>query len=185
MDDFLHNLRTGKNKSTDRGRRNFDNPAYKGGDRQGGRERPKGPAVSPGISPEQLSALTVTLKDIAESYSRVAETSEEMTRTTLRQTELMEQLLEAVRERQHIPPVTAIPIQITAPPPPPPDTSRLRESSKSSRREELREQIEVLHAEGLSFKKIAARLQAEGILTLSGKGQWHGRSVSRIINGDT
>ncbi len=182
MDDFLHNLRTGKNKSTDRGRRNFDNPAYKGGDRQGGRERPKGPAVSPGISPEQLSALTVTLKDIAESYSRVAETSEEMTRTTLRQTELMEQLLEAIRERQQIQPVTAIPIQITAPPAA--DTSRLRESSKSSRREALRQQIEVLHAEGLSFKKIAARLQAEGIPTLSGKGQWHGRSVSRIINGD-
>lgn len=41
--------------------------------------------------------------------------------------------------------------------------------------------IEQLKDKGLSFQAIADQLNAENIPTFSGKGKWHGKSVSRIL----
>jgi hypothetical protein len=38
-----------------------------------------------------------------------------------------------------------------------------------------------LHAQGVSWKEIARRFNAEGIPTLSGIGQWHGSTVQHMI----
>jgi hypothetical protein len=43
-------------------------------------------------------------------------------------------------------------------------------------------QAEALHKQGVSFRDIAQRWNAEGIPTLSGRGQWHGASVARLVN---
>lgn len=174
MDDFLHNLRTGKNKNYDRNRRNFDAPAFKG-DRPG-KDKSKTTAAQ-ALSPEVITDLTVTLKDIAESFSRVAEAGEGLARLALRQTQLLEQVLEALQNKPHAPgtcpgdPATAEVLQAYGP-----------DQDLEVQREALKARIKAWYADGLSFKKIAARLSAEGEATLSGKGHWHGRSVSRIIN---
>jgi hypothetical protein len=42
-------------------------------------------------------------------------------------------------------------------------------------------QAEELHKQGVSFRDIAQRWNAEGIPTLSGRGQWHGASVARLV----
>jgi hypothetical protein len=39
-----------------------------------------------------------------------------------------------------------------------------------------------LRAQGVSWREIAQRLNAEGIPTLSGKSQWHGANVARLVN---
>lgn len=39
-----------------------------------------------------------------------------------------------------------------------------------------------LHAKGASWRDIARRWNAEGIPTPSGKGQWHGANVARLVN---
>jgi hypothetical protein len=43
-------------------------------------------------------------------------------------------------------------------------------------------QVEELHKQGLSFRDIARRWSAENIPTPSGRGQWHGANVARLVN---
>jgi recombinase len=43
-------------------------------------------------------------------------------------------------------------------------------------------QAEELHKQGVSFRDIAQRWNKKGIPTPSGKGQWHGASVARLVN---
>jgi hypothetical protein len=38
-----------------------------------------------------------------------------------------------------------------------------------------------LSAQGVSWKEIAHRFNAEGVLTLSGIGQWHGSTVAKLV----
>jgi hypothetical protein len=54
--------------------------------------------------------------------------------------------------------------------------------AKSASKQRLVDQAEELHAQGLSFREIARRWNAEGISTLTGKGQWHGANVARLVN---
>ena len=43
-------------------------------------------------------------------------------------------------------------------------------------------QVEELRKQGVSFRDIARRWNAKGIPTPSGKGQWHGATVGRLVN---
>jgi hypothetical protein len=43
-------------------------------------------------------------------------------------------------------------------------------------------QAEELHRQGVSFRDIARHWNAENIPTPSGRGQWHGASVGRLVN---
>ena len=58
-----------------------------------------------------------------------------------------------------------------------------RESvAKSVSKQRLVNQAEELHKQGVSFREIARRWNAEGISTPSGKGQWHGANVARLVS---
>jgi hypothetical protein len=41
-----------------------------------------------------------------------------------------------------------------------------------------------LRAQGLSWEEIARRWNAEGIPTLSGKGQWHRKTITRLVGNE-
>jgi hypothetical protein len=43
-------------------------------------------------------------------------------------------------------------------------------------------QAEELRGQGVSLRDIARRWNAEAVPTLTGKGQWHGASVARLVN---
>jgi hypothetical protein len=43
-------------------------------------------------------------------------------------------------------------------------------------------QVEELRKQGVSFRDIARRWNAKGIPTPSGRGQWHGATVGRLVN---
>jgi hypothetical protein len=43
-------------------------------------------------------------------------------------------------------------------------------------------QAEKLRKQGVSFREIARRWNTESIPTLTGKGQWHGETVARLVN---
>jgi lambda repressor-like predicted transcriptional regulator len=45
-------------------------------------------------------------------------------------------------------------------------------------------QVEELRKQGVSFRDIARRWNAKGIPTPSGRGQWHGATVGRLVNTD-
>jgi hypothetical protein len=48
-------------------------------------------------------------------------------------------------------------------------------------REKALKRIEDLRKQGLGYRRIAERLNAEGIPTLSGRGQWHKGSVWKLM----
>jgi len=54
-------------------------------------------------------------------------------------------------------------------------------SEVHSNREKALKRIEDLHKQGLGYRRIAERLNAEGIPTLSGRGQWHKSTVWKLI----
>jgi hypothetical protein len=54
--------------------------------------------------------------------------------------------------------------------------------AKSVATQRLIDQAEELHRQGVSWREIARRWNAEGIPTLSGRGQWHGKNVIRLVN---
>ena len=53
--------------------------------------------------------------------------------------------------------------------------------AKSVANHRLAAQAEELHQQGVSWREIARRWNEKGIATPSGKGQWHGRSVARLV----
>jgi hypothetical protein len=49
---------------------------------------------------------------------------------------------------------------------------------------DLIQKAKTLNAEGVSWAEVARRWNAEGIPTLSGKGQWHRKTVSRMVGNE-
>jgi Recombinase len=54
--------------------------------------------------------------------------------------------------------------------------------AKSVATQRLVAQAEELRAQGVSFRDIARHWNAKGIPTPSGRGQWHGATVGRLVN---
>jgi hypothetical protein len=54
--------------------------------------------------------------------------------------------------------------------------------AKSVATQRLVAQAEALRAQGVSFRDIAQRWNKKGIPTLSGRGQWHGANVARLVS---
>jgi hypothetical protein len=64
---------------------------------------------------------------------------------------------------------------------PPQDTPGV---AKPVAQQRLVAQVEELRKQGVSFRDIARRWNAKGIPTLTGRGQWHGATVGRLVNTD-
>jgi len=73
MDDFLHNLRTGKNKPFDRNRKQFDNNGYKNPDRQGPNDNRRKDAFPRTPPVDHFPAIKILLGDITDGQRRQAE----------------------------------------------------------------------------------------------------------------
>lgn len=90
MDDFLHNLRSGKLKQGDRSNRSYNDPQYKGGPRRNTMDRRKGHFDSNKESFERLNAIKEVLENLTESQKRMAEAYKSRTRAEERKAKAME-----------------------------------------------------------------------------------------------
>ncbi|MDR3264759.1 MAG: recombinase family protein [Synergistaceae bacterium] len=54
-------------------------------------------------------------------------------------------------------------------------------SSPQSYRQQVQEKIQSLRKQGLTYSKIAAQFNAEGIATITGTGKWYPSSVSQLL----
>lgn len=89
MDDFLHNLRSGKLKQGDRSNRAYNDPQYKGGPRRNTMDRRKGHFDNK-ESFERLNAIKEVLENLTESQKRMAEAYKARTRAEERKAKAME-----------------------------------------------------------------------------------------------
>ena len=189
MDDFLHNLRSGKLKQHDRSNRPFSDPQYKGGHRRGPMDRRKKDMESS----ELLSAVKDVLESIAETQKRMVAAYEARNKVEERKARTMEVLAQNIKRlfNPHTDDADMLfssgPVDGNAPTdgsekpaPPAKANTKTAPQAKTTKkltteeREVLCELIDKLRTQGYNWEKIAREIVSRGYSTVSGKGTWRG-----------
>ncbi len=182
MDDFLHNLRSGNLKQSDRNRRQYGDPQYKGPQRRTGAERRKRDHEN-GLQAEALTAIKDLLKSILENQRRITAAFEGRNKAEERKAIALEQIAERLNLLNLETKAEAARVVSKAKP----DKAKASKSVPLAARTKYTKKIDDagllicrLRDEGFSYAKIADTLEAKGIPTVSGKGRWRGQSVQRL-----
>jgi hypothetical protein len=193
MDDFLHNLRSGKLKQSDRSNRSYGDSQYKSGQRRNAMDRRKKELDAF----ERLNAVKEALESISSTQKRMAEAYEARTRAEERKARALEVLAKNVYrmlnpEAKDVDELFAPePLPTVAPPSETPDTEdaedmAAEEEVDSDRdtdqprklteadRQRLFVIIDRMRIAGDNWEKIARHIASQGYSTLSGKGNWRG-----------
>ena len=188
MDDFLHNLRTGKNKPFDRTRKQFDNNGYKNPDRQGPNDNRRKDAFQRTPPVDHFPAIKILLGDITEAQRSLADIYERRATAEERIASALEKIASSFFEKNPAAPAAGLE-KSTAP-----DSRIIPETMAGKKdgaadaiksgmnRESVLEVIGDLRKEQFSYEKIARTLEAQGIPTFSGKGAWHSQTVSKLCH---
>lgn len=193
MDDFLHNLRSGKLKQSDRSNRSYGDSQYKGGQRRNAMDRRKKELDAF----ERLSAVKDALESISSTQKRMAEAYEARTRAEERKARAMEVLAKNIYrmlnpEAKDVDELfTPAPLTITAPTTEQPDAEEPEEKDSKeasepdqdtvqprklteAERQRLFVIIDRMRIAGDNWEKIARHIASQGFSTVSGKGSWRG-----------
>ena len=204
MDDFLHNLRTGKNKPFDRTRKQVDNNGYKNPDRQGPNDNRRKDTFQRTPLVDHFPAIKILLGDISDGQRRMADIDERRATAEERIASALERISSSLFEKNsaipaaepekktdtdpRIIPETVKPVSVSQPATldvisMTGNADGAADAIKSGMdRESVLEMIGVLRKEQMSFEKIARTLEAKGIPTFSGKGDWHSQTVSKLCH---
>jgi hypothetical protein len=193
MDDFLHNLRSGKLKQSDRSNRSYGDSQYKGGQRRNAMDRRKKELDAF----ERLSAVKDALESISSTQKRMAEAYEARTRAEERKARAMEVLAKNIYrmlnpEAKDVDELFKPEPMTTAAPPeeepaaeepgemaaeeesePDSDTVQPRKLTESER-QRLFVIIDRMRIAGDNWERIARHIASQGFSTVSGKGSWRG-----------
>ncbi len=202
MDDFLHNLRSGKLKQQDRGR-SYNDPQYKGGPRRNVHQDRRKKEVE---AFERLNAVKEVLEVISGTQKRMAEAYEARTLAENRKARAMEVLAKNIYLMLNpnakdvdalFDPEPAM-AQITEST----DKSDIQQDKKiesaslddtpkavsddgpkkltDTQRQELYELIGQMRDEGHKWEQIARHIASQGYPTVSGKGTWRGAMAKNL-----
>ncbi len=195
MDDFLHNLRSGKLKQADRGNRPYNDPQYKGGQRRNAMDRRKREMETF----ERLNAVKEVLENISETQKRMAVAYEARTKAEERKAKALEVLAKNVYRMAN--PDTNDVDTLFAPEPaaelesPPAVEAPDRSTEKSSKsadpdqkpaklsdqdRDVLFSLIVDMRNEGHSWENIARHIDTQGYPTSTGRGIWRGITAKNL-----
>ena len=186
MDDFLHNLRSGKLKQQDRGR-SYNDPQYKSGQRRGSMDRRKKELESF----ERLNAIREVLETISETQKSMAEAYLQRTQAEIRKARAMEVLAKNVYQMLNPnakdadalfaaePVAERAPQPIKTIEPPSNDTvadvaAATSEKLTGDQRQALFNLIGEMRDSGSKWEQIARHIASKGYPTVSGKGTWRG-----------
>ncbi len=186
MNDFLHSLRTGKDKRYDRTRKGNDNMPYRPGDRHNSMDKRKRGNYTKGNIAENayvtiakllppvktlLETMVADKKDFLEIEKRKAKAMEaialylkKLTGTGSEESDPAD-LLDETAERQ-----TNIAV-----------LENMDEDPALVETTPL-DMIRDMRAQGFSYDKIARQLDMDNIPTPSGRGKWRGQAVSKLLN---
>ncbi len=185
MSDFLHNLRSGKFKRTDRNSRSHNDPQHRGSQWRGdadGRKSPYHP------SSDVVLEIKKALKDIAASHRRFADAYESKVKADERRATAMESIAEILKRRfardlesiEEDREEGRVDSESESEPDSPAIHAEQTEKTNDFDREKLLTNILELRKEGMSFEKIAQQLESREVPTLSGKGTWRGPAISKL-----
>lgn len=191
MNDFLHNLRTGKFKRQERNSRPYADPQNKSAQWRGDNDKRKGPnhtAVAleriTSVINETIPEIKTTLAEIAENQKILAGAFENSLRAQERTADAMEIIAEILKQQfgnGQKPNVSEADAGETGVVSEPRKTEEEPAEIKSANdNDQLIKNILEMKKEGMSYENIAQHLDAEGIPTLSGRGKWRGQTVSKV-----
>jgi len=184
MDDFLYNLRNGNTKRYDGKRKPYGN-YNKGYDRQ--RIKDNRGNYKPSIIQEELvPTFKKLMEEIAENYKRIAEANERRAIAQERQVKVFENIATylgfphlaedevPVQKETELPSASEFKaIEFDNPP---------KLTLTELDRERVLATILEMRKNKLSYGKIAKYLKSQNIPTFTGRGTWHGQTVSRLCN---
>jgi hypothetical protein len=169
MDDFLHNLRSGNlRKPSGGGRRQYSDPQNKHPNRRVTDRRKRDGDQR--LTVESLETVKAVLAQLTSTQQELAAAQKARAEAEARTADALERIAASLEMQTDSPrptPTEAEAPQVTAPEP--------KELS-------LVEKISNLRDQQLSYARIAKQLNKEGIPTPSGRGQWRGTTVQRIIH---
>ena len=197
MDDFLHNLRSGKLKQQDR-TRSYSDPQYKGGQRRNVMDRRKKELEAF----ERLTAVKEVLEAISQTQKRMADAYEARTRAENRKARALEILAQNIYrmlnpDAQNVEDLFAPETASGAVAPvdemmtvddqnsetaeaeadSTPDSTR---KLSDEQRQTLFELISQMREDGSKWEQIARHIASKGYPTVSGKGTWRGVMAKNI-----
>ena len=192
MDDFLHNLRSGKLKHPDRGRRDYTD--YKGPQRRAGSERRR-PDYYAKVTAENFALVKNSLDALAENQKRIADALTASEKTETRIADALETIAgmmgrhwgdqdvlspsggptdakPATDAMDSIVPAEVVDIR--------PDSAAGNQKLSHTDKPKLLDSIASMRADGDSWEKIARHMDDQKIPTVSGKGKWRGPAIKKF-----
>ena len=183
MDDFLHNLRSGKLKQTDRNRRDFTD--YKGAQRRVPNERRKTDYYAK-VTNENFTMIKETLDALAQYQKRMADAVIERNKTQGRIADALEAIARLMghQEKKAAPDVQPSEIEPTTNEKgwealPYVDDEMEEEEVDETDHVDLMNTISNMRDQGDSWEKIARHFDEQNIPTISGKGKWRGPAIKK------
>jgi len=199
MDDFLHNLRSGKLKQPDRGRRDYSD--YKGPQRRAGNERRK-PDYYAKVTGENFALVKDSLDALADHQKHIADALAARKKTDARIADALETIAAMLGRHwgyEKVQPRAGEPIEAE-----PESNGNAHDrivpgevvdgfagigtgSRKISENDKPRllGVITAMRADGDSWEKIARRMDEREVPTVSGKGKWRGPAVKKFWHAQT
>ena len=185
MNDFLHSLRTGKDKRYDRTRRGNDNMPYRPGDRHNSMDkRKRGNYSKNNVAENAYVTIAKLLPPVKVLLETIVADKKDFLEIEKRKTEAMESIAFYLRKLSgagngeedpiHTPhetaekQVDAAVLENTVEIPAPVEMT-------------LTDTIKDMRAQGFSYDKIARQLDMDNIPTSSGRGKWRGQAVSKLL----
>jgi hypothetical protein len=198
MDDFLHNLRSGKLKQPDRTNRSFGDSQYK--NKRNVMDRRKRESEAKETS-ERLSALKEILESVAETQKRMVNYQQSRIKIEERKAESLEIIARGVYRlafpqasdaddvfsaaptmtRTETETVSDIGADVMAV-----ETESVKQENANhdrldtDNRKEILDLIQAMRKDGNSWEKIARQIASQGIPTVSGRGSWRGVMVKNL-----
>jgi hypothetical protein len=183
MDDFLHRLRTGKDKRYDRSRRNYEPSQYRSVDRQNGTDRRKRGGYKQQYPDQANTTISKLLPAVKSLLETIAEDQKRLTKLEARKTAAMENIAVYLKKLSGYEDALDVPeIQV-----------EMQETEAKSSQSIVENENEIMtpdktlriinnlrEGERLSFEKIANYLNENEIPTPSGRGKWRGQTVSKL-----
>ena len=184
MDDFLYNLRNGNTKRYDGKRKPYSNYG-KGYDRQRGKDN-RGNFKQSIIQDELVPTFKKMMEEIAGNYKRIADANERRALAQERQVEVLENIATYLGIPKLSGNETPVKTDTELPSESEFKVIGLANSPKINIIDLDREKILVtileMRKNKASYGKIAKYLRTQGIPTFTGRGTWHGQTVSRLCN---
>jgi len=186
MNDFLHSLRTGKDKRYDRTRRGPDSGPYRPNDRHNSMDkRKRGNYSKSNVAENAYVTIAKLLPPVKSLLETIVANKKDFMEIEERKAAAMESIALHLQKIAGSDNAESEPVRLQNE-----NTENQTGAMVSEDPDESTPPVETdpvdmirkMRAQGFSYDKIARQLDTDNIPTPSGRGKWRGQAVSKLLN---